>query len=335
MVSLSQLNEIEFVDLYLGQDFCDIKRVAPGEVFRRAPFPSDRGNLIPVLREFCAAEHTRRGYPEFGVRIGERAGEVIYRVTVISNARGEPVYVVRKSDASLRRMSELGLTPQAMQTLTARELTGLVLVVGETAAGKTTTVASVVAERLRRFGGVGLTIEQPIEVPLEGLHGEGRCIQYEIDREEGEYARALNRVLRTNPDLIMLGEVRHMKTALEAVMAGMNGHLIFATMHADSIENGLQRIATLASMGLGSEAARDARDLVASSMALVIHQKLVPSQQVPRLVSRSLLILDERMGPSIRSKIRDGRISALNQEIDQQQQQASWQPNVATAVRGR
>lgn len=328
MDSLERLNEVDFVDLYLGQGFCDIKRATPGEVFSRASLPESHQDLAGLLRIRCAEAHARRGYPEFGLRIPGEPREVIYRVTVITDSRGEPVYVLRKSSASLRRLSELGLEPRAVQTLLDPGLTGLVLVVGETASGKTSTAATAVIERLHRFAGVAMTIEQPIEVPMEGLHGTapsiGRCIQHEIDREEDEYASALNRVLRTNPNLIMLGEIRHVKTAVEAVMAGMNGHLIISTMHANSVENGIHRFATLAAMGLGSDATRDARDLVASSLALVIHQKLVPTTQRPRLLTRSLSINDEKLGPSIRSKIREGRVSALNQEIDQQQQQSSW-----------
>lgn len=339
MISLERLNEVDFVDLYLGQEYCDIKRATPGEVFRRASLPDGYQGLEAVLRQRCEEEHARRGYPEFGLRVPGNSGEVIYRVTVITDSRGAPVYVLRKSSASLRRLSELGLEPQAVHTLLDPGLTGLVLIVGETASGKTSTAATAVVERLHRFGGVALTIEQPIEVPLEGLHGQepsvGRCIQHEIDREEDEYARALNRALRTNPNLIMLGEIRHMKTAVEAVMAGMNGHLILSTLHANSVESAIHRFATLAAMGLGSDTARDARDLVASSLSLVIHQRLVPTTQKPRLLTRSLSVHDEKLGPSIRSKIREGRVSALNQEIDQQQQQSSWSNTKAAGAAGR
>ena len=342
MTSLSWLNEVDFVDLYLGRDFCDIKRATPGEVFRRASLPEQHCAHVDSLRSMCAEEHRKRCYPEFGLRVTPEAGEgkeTIYRVTVITDSHGDPVYVLRKSSASLRRLSELGLAPQAVRTLLDPGLTGLVLIVGETASGKTSTAATASIERLHRFGGVVLTIEQPIEVPLEGLHGiepsVGRCIQHEIDQEEGEYARALLTALRTNPNLIMLGEIRHMKTAVEAAMAGLNGHLIVSTLHANSVENGIHRFCTLAAMGLGSEAVKDARDLVASSLALVIHQKLVPTSQKPRLMTRSLSIQDERLGSSIRSKIREGRISALNQEIDQQLQQSSWSPPKPAATAAR
>lgn len=325
-MSLERLNEVDFVDLYLGPDYCDIKRAAPGELFRRAPLPESHQDLIPELRERCRVEHAKRDYPDFAMRIGERPAQIIYRVTAISDANREPVYVMRKSSASLRRLSELGLPPHVLQALMTQHLTGLVIVAGETASGKTSTISTVVDERLRAYGGIGLTIEQPIEIPLEGLHGEGRCIQHEIDQEENGYAEALRRALRANPNLIMLGEVRHPNAAVEAVMAGMNGHLILTTLHANSVENAIERFVGLVAMGLKFDASNDARQLVASSLALVLHQHLMPTSQAPRLISHALSLQDERQGTAIRSKIRDGRISALNQEIDQQKQQASFSP---------
>lgn len=327
--SLAQLNQVDFVDLYLGPDFCDVKRVAPGKVFSRAPL-SGHEPMLETLRERCGAERAMRNYDEFGLRIACDVGETIYRVTTITGSRGQPVYVLRKSSASLRSLSELGLSPVALETIALPQLSGLVLVAGETASGKTSTIASLVAHRLRRFGGVALTIEQPIEVPLEGLHGDGRCIQHEISQEENEYAEALKLSLRTNPNLIMLGEIRHMETAAEAVLAGMNGHLIVSTIHANSIENAIERFSALASLGLGYDEMRDARSLVASSLSLVVHQKLVPSSQSPRLVTRSLSFIDEQLGGSMRAKIREGRISTLNQDIDRQHTQASWSSSSTT-----
>ena len=202
-----------------------------------------------------------------------------------------------------------------------------------TASGKTSTLATIVQERMYKFGGIGLTIEQPIEVPLEGLHGDGRCIQHEIFQEESGYSLALTHALRANPNLIMLGEIRHPPTALQAVLAGMNGHLILATMHASSVENAIERFIGLISMAFPPDESGNVRSLVASSLALVIHQKLVPTTQAPRLVTSSLDLRDERMGTAIRGKIRDGRVSGLNQEIDQQKQTSAWSPQAGVPRR--
>ena len=332
-MSLERLNDIDFVDLYLGLDYCDIKRATPGELFRRESFSKDDGDLAALLRERCAAEYVKCSLPEFGLRIGHGKAERLYRVTAITDSRRQNVFVLRKSSASLRSMSELGLPPHIVNAIMTPGLKGLVLVVGDTASGKTSTLATIVHERLLRFSGVALTIEQPVEVPLEGLHGEGRCIQHEIATERNGYAEALSRALRTNPNLIMLGEIRHPFTALEAVMAGLNGHLIVSTMHASSVENAIERFNALISMAMPPDETGNVRSLVASSLALVIHQHLVPTTQSPRLLTSSLNINDERTGSSVRSKIREGRISGLNQEIDQQKQTSAWSPQAGQRSR--
>lgn len=316
-LALAGLSGHDFVDLFLGQDFCELQGAASDQdnVTRLRPFPDDA--LASVLRARCRREYQERNTPEFGLRVGE----IAYRVTVMDKGEGALEFSLRKSTASLRRFAELGLAPHALRTVMDPPLAGLVLVVGASGAGKTSTALSLVVERLRRFGGIGRTIEQPIEARVEGRHGAGRCSQIEVRREE-DYDRELRLVLRTNARLIMLGEIRTREAARTAVLAGINGHLIISTLHAKSVEDGIERIASMA----GGEIS-NARDLVAAGLSLVIHQEFVSTPAGPRLATRALSLLDDaRVGSTIRSKIREGRISALAQEIETQHRQASWQP---------
>lgn len=317
MDNLIRLNEHDFVDLFLGQDFCEVQGAAsdPDNVTRLRPFPDDA--LAANLRLRCRQEFEIRSTPEFGLRIGD----VAYRITVMEKGDGLLEFSLRKSSASLRKFAELGLAPNAVRTVMDPGLTGLVLIVGASGSGKTSTALSLVVERLRRFGGVGRMIEQPIEARVEGRHGEGRCSQIEVRREE-DFDRELRLVLRTNAKLIMLGEIRTGAAARTAALAGVNGHLIISTLHAKSVADAIERFASMAGGELNN-----ARDLVASGLSLVIHQEFALAAARPRLVTTALSLLDDaRQGSTVRSKIREGRISAVTQEIETQQRQASWAP---------
>lgn len=319
-LELARLNEVDFVDLFLGPDFCERQGAAADadNVTHLAPLPADLDALVGLLRERCQNEYEERKTPEFGLRIEN----VAYRVTVIDKRGDGLEFSLRKSMASLRRFAELGLAPHAVRTVLKPDLAGLVLIVGKSGSGKTSTAVSLIVERLSRFGGIGRTIEQPIEVRFEGRHGKGRCCQLEVQREE-EYDSELRLLLRTNAKLIMLGEIRTGAAARTAALAGINGHLIVSTMHAKSVEDAIERFASMAGGELNN-----ARDLVAAGLAMVIHQEFATSSRSPRLVTKSLsLVDDEQSGPTIRSKIREGRISAVSQEVETQQRKAGWSPD--------
>lgn len=316
MDELIRLNEIDFVDLVMGADFCELQGAAPdsNKITRLRPVPPEVESLVEPLRELCTREFKARGTPEFGLKFGD----VVYRVTVMDKGEGALEFSVRKSTASLRKFSELALPAHVLRAVAKPDLTGLVLVVGASGSGKTSTAYSLTIERLRRFGGIGRTIEQPIEARLEGRHEEGRCSQLEVEREE-DYDRELRLVLRTNARLIMLGELRTSEAARTAALAGINGHLIISTMHASSVEDAIERFADMAGGGLNN-----ARELVAAGLALVIHQKFAAGFP-PRLVTKALSLVDsDQSAATIKGKIRTNRISAVSQEVDDQQRKSMY-----------
>lgn len=317
---LERLNTIAFVDLSVGDGYCEVQRAGPDGVVHLDPLdPDGDAPLIHALRERCLHEAERAQSREFGFRVGN----VVYRVTAIRDGDlsmrgaggGNVEFSIRKSNAAVRAIGELGLPAPVMRTVMSPSLAGLVLVVGKSGAGKTSTVASLLLERLRRFGGVGRTIEQPREIALEGRHGAGRCRQTEVGNER-DFEEAISLALRTSPAAIALGEIRLEQSARAAVLAGLNGHLILTTMHAKSVEDGVERLSALAGGVLNN-----ARDLVAAGLALVIHQRLESVGGTMRLMTRSLSLADDGVGVSVRAKIRDGRMSSLSQEVAQQEAQ--------------
>lgn len=156
---------------------------------------------------------------------------------------------------------------------------GMVLLAALTGQGKSTTAAALIKERLMIHGGRCVTVEDPIELPLAGLHGPGSCRQFEVRYDSAEawkvgFAGGIRRALRkmpaTRPAIIFVGEIRDTETAAEAVKAALAGALLVATIHAESRVSALQRLIALAETDLGESASM----MVGGAIRAVIHQEL-------------------------------------------------------------
>ena len=160
-----------------------------------------------------------------------------YRVNCFQqrNAYGA---VMRAIPHTIKPLYELGVPEQVMRF--ARLPRGLVLVTGPTGSGKTTTLASMLdmANSERRDHIV--TIEDPIEF----LHQHRRCVvnQREVGVDTGSFSEALKRVLRQDPDIILVGELRDLETVSTALTAAETGHLVLATLHTQSAAQTIDRV---------------------------------------------------------------------------------------------
>lgn len=157
---------------------------------------------------------------------------------------------------------------------------GLVLVAGTVGSGKTTTIGSTIVSRLEELGGHARTVEDPVELPLQGAWGQGVCIQTPVSlTDPNGWAVALKGLLRAYPacadggTMLYVGEVRDPEVAAELLRAAMNGHLVFTTIHASSVISAVARLSALAAALVGPA---NAADMVAASLRLVIHQRLNP-----------------------------------------------------------
>jgi twitching motility protein PilT len=160
-----------------------------------------------------------------------------FRVNVYRQ-RGAIGAAFRAIPHKIRSLEELGL-PQSVESF-AHLPRGLVLVTGPTGSGKTTTLASLldVANKTREAHIV--TIEDPIEY----LHTHGRCVvnQREVGSDTADFAVALKHVLRQDPDIILVGELRDLETTSVAVTAAETGHLVLATLHTQSAAQTIDRL---------------------------------------------------------------------------------------------
>jgi twitching motility protein PilU len=160
-----------------------------------------------------------------------------FRVNVFLQ-RGYPAMVLRYITADMPRLDNLGL-PEALTDLIMLKR-GLVLMVGSTGSGKSTTLAAMINFRNENASDHIVTIEDPIEF----LHTNKRSIvnQREVGLDTKSYARALRGVVRAAPDVILIGEIRDRESMEAAIHLSGTGHLVLATMHANNCAESLDRI---------------------------------------------------------------------------------------------
>lgn len=188
--------------------------------------------------------------------------EVDFRVSTLPTSHGEKV-VMRILDRSnaLMRIDQLGLSNKNKEYLlkVSRRPHGILLVTGPTGSGKTTTLYSVLSE-VNSVDKNIITLEDPIEYTLQGIN------QVQINSKAGlSFASGLRSILRQDPDIIMVGEIRDGETAGLAVQAALTGHLVLSTLHTNSAAG---TIARLTDMGVENF-------LLASSLSGVVAQRLV------------------------------------------------------------
>lgn len=207
---------------------------------------------------------------------------------------------------------------------------GLVILCAPTGNGKTTTLAGMWSSRLRKFAGVGVTCEEPVEIRMDGFHGKGICVQTEVDMTlpKGErFPTALEDILTEFPTLasgggmLLIGELRDAAAAKEALMYAQTGIMVACTVHADNPPDAVQRVITLAAGkdGLGDDKA--ARELVAANLRLVIQQRLVldPHQQGwKRGTYTGDILFSANARSTAAGIIRDQPIVGLNDVVEKQ-----------------
>lgn len=188
--------------------------------------------------------------------------DIDFRVSTLPTIFGEKV-VLRILDKSrgLLRMEELGFLPDILKKFRTviTHPYGIILVTGPTGSGKTTTLYSVLSD-LNSPGENIITLEDPVEYTLEGVN------QVQLNIKAGlTFANGLRSVLRQDPDIIMVGEIRDAETAKIAIQSAMTGHLVLSTLHTNTASATLTR---LVEMGIEPF-------LVASSVVGITAQRLV------------------------------------------------------------
>lgn len=229
----------------------------PAQIKRFQPAIVSR---VKILSHLNIAE---KRLPQDGrIKIRVQDNEVDIRVSVIPMLHGEAVVMrLLRQNATLRGMGELGLDPRELESF-RRVLQlphGIILVTGPTGSGKTSTLYTALNE-INDAERKIITIEDPIEYQLKGIN------QIQVSEKAGlTFAKGLRSILRHDPDVILIGEIRDQETAQIAVQASLTGHLVFSTLHTNDAPGALTR---LVDMGVEPY-------LVASSLEAVLAQRLV------------------------------------------------------------
>jgi general secretion pathway protein E len=219
--------------------------------------------LVSRLKIMASLDIAEKRLPQDGriaLKLGDKQVDV--RVSTLPTGAGERV-VLRLLDKDSARLdlTALGMRDDTLANVDRliREPHGILLVTGPTGSGKTTTLYAALS-RLPRATTNMMTVEDPIEYALDGV------AQTQVSpRIELTFARALRAILRQDPDVIMIGEIRDLETAQIAVQASLTGHLVLATLHTNDAASAVTR---LADMGVEPY-------LLASSLLGVLAQRLV------------------------------------------------------------
>lgn len=222
-----------------------------------------QGPLISRIKVMARMDIANKRTPQDGgIRVTTAAKSVDLRVSSLPANYGEKI-VVRVLDQTARQteLDALGLSPGDLERLRAcyTRPQGMILVTGPTGSGKSTTL-HVLLKLLRSDATNIVTVEDPIEYELEGIN------QVQVSPEAGmDFASCLRAILRQDPDVIMVGEIRDRETAEVAIRASLTGHLVLSTLHTQDTTSTVTRL-----LDIGIK-----EYLLRSSLVAVIAQRLV------------------------------------------------------------
>jgi twitching motility protein PilU len=223
-----------------------------------------------------------------------------FRVNVF-HQRGSVAMVLRFITSDLPTLDELGMPAELKDLVMLRR--GLILMVGATGAGKSTTLAAMVNHRNEKTSSHILTIEDPIEF----LHPNKKSIinQREVGLDTKSYARALKSAVRAAPDVIQIGEIRDTESMRAALDMAGTGHLVLATVHANNSPETLDRIINLFPQEQHSQVFMD----MAHYLRAILSQRLVRGRDGKRVAAVELMLNT----PHIKDLILKGDISAIKE----------------------
>lgn len=223
-------------------------------------------SYLPILAELkiLAGSETNVKKATFDgrFRIYTPEKKIDCRLSIISGGFGETIVIrLLSSSATELETEKLGITSMAAQSLerALKKNKGIIITTGPTGSGKTTTLYAML-NRLNKSDVKIITVEDPIEYQLPGV------MQTQIDEARGyTFVSAMRSLLRQNPNIMMIGEIRDSETAKISIEAALTGHLVLSTIHANSAAGAISRFA-----GLGLE-----RQSLANSIEFTIGQRLV------------------------------------------------------------
>jgi len=263
--------------------------------------PDDSAGLMKsITPERCQQELQEEGGTDFGFAFGDVAR---FRVSVFRQ-KGNVSIVLRQIPNKIMTFEEIGL-PKICAAL-CRRPRGLFLVTGPTGSGKTTTLATMINYINENFDRHIVTVEDPIE--YYHAHKKSIINQREVGVDVPSFSEALRRVLRMDPDVILVGELRDLDTIGNAIRAAETGHLVFSTVHTTSAAGTINRIIDVFPV----DQQEQIRTQLSGNLIAVLSQELCPlATGRGRVAAYEFMVVT----PAIANLIRENKTYRIDSSI--------------------
>jgi len=302
---LRQLHEERGSDLFITADAPPCVKVN-GKIrglTTEVLLPEEVSEIIhDVMNERQREEYETTQECQFALAM---SGEVRFRVSAFYQ-QGLPGMVCRRIETTIPTTEELDL-PSVLNDLSL-EKRGIILFVGATGTGKSTSLAAMMGYRNRKMSGHIITIEDPIE--YVHFHDKSLITQREVGVDTESFEVALRNTLRQAPDVIMIGEVRTRETMEHAITFSETGHLVLCTLHANNANQALDRILHFFPEEMQEQVLLD----LSFNMKAICAQQLVPSVDGTRRWAAVEILLAT---PLVKDTIRKGDIAELKNIMKQ------------------
>lgn len=251
--------------------------------------------VTPEQKELIVTNHEL----DFSLPFGDQAR---FRINVYYQ-KGTLAAEFRVIPLTIKSIEELNLPPICHQLAKLRQ--GFVLVTGPVGHGKSTTLAAIISEITQNRAGHIVTIEDPIEFIFPS--GKAIVSQRELHADTYSWERALRSVLREDPDVVFIGEMRDLETITFALTIAETGHLVFSSLHTNSAAQTIDRIIDV----FPEYTKAQVRMQLAATLEAVLSQRLIPALPSGRVPAVEIML----GSPAIKTAIRDGKTQMIDNII--------------------
>lgn len=300
---LQQMIERNASDLFIIAGVAPSMRV-DGAVAQLPDRPFTSEDIDTLIEDMLTDEQFAEFESTLELNIAHTLNQKRFRVNLMRQKYSSAV-VIRRIKSHIPTSEDLHLPPIYNQAMD--KMRGLVLVVGASGQGKSTSLASMIAHRNQTGNGHIITIEDPIEF----IHEHDKCIvtQREIGIDTFSYSMALKNALRQSPDVLVIGEIRDRETLEHAILFSETGHLVLSTLHANNCSQAIERIVNL----FPEEMQKQILSTLAQNLNVVMSQRLVESTQTTERELAYEVMINQGL---IKVLIEEGKVKELHEVME-------------------